>query len=470
MLRPVPAAREPVRELQLLTGYPRTERSGVNTAVAVGNRAQGISAARIAELLTEARTRTLLLIAPVSEADLGRQHDPLMGPIIWDLGHIAHFEELWLLANLEGEVRFGEMPGMFNPFENPRAVRHQLELPTLEDTLAHLADVRVRVLSVLMQIDLDSDRPLLRDGYVYAMVLQHEYQHNETMLQALQLKLGDPYRAPRAIAFPAPTLKLAPGAMAGFAGGRVTIGTDDRTVAYDNERPRHEVDLAPFRIDVAPVTEHEYVAFMDAGGYRERAWWSDAGWAWLHEAQVEAPRYWRRADGGWRVRVMDRERPAGDRPVCHVCAHEAEAYARWQGKRLPTEAEWEVAATWDPERGRARAYPWGDAAPTPLLANLDQLAFDTAPVGTYPANRSPLGCYGMIGDVWEWTASAFGPYPGFTAFPYPEYSEVFLGDEYRVLRGGSWATRTGAVRGTFRNWDYPIRRQIFAGFRCARDG
>jgi iron(II)-dependent oxidoreductase len=167
---------------------------------------------------------------------------------------------------------------------------------------------------------------------------------------------------------------------------------------------------------------------------------------------------------------MDLERPVDpDRPVCHVCYWEAEAFARWAGKRLPTEAEWEVAALWDPAQGRSRRFPWGDEPATPLRANVDQLAFDTAPVGAYPGGASPSGCLGMIGDVWEWTSTTFDAYPGYATFPYPEYSEVFFGDEYRVLRGGSWATRTGAIRGSFRNWDYPIRRQIFSGFRCARD-
>jgi len=168
---------------------------------------------------------------------------------------------------------------------------------------------------------------------------------------------------------------------------------------------------------------------------------------------------------------MDREGPvAPDHPVCHVSFYEAEAFARYSGKRLPTEAEWEVAATWDPVAGAARRFPWGDEPVMSDLANVDQLGFGTAPVGAYSANVSPMGCYGMIGDVWEWTASDFVGYPGFQAYPYPEYSETFFGSEYKVLRGGSWATRPSAVRGTFRNWDYPIRRQIFSGFRCARDG
>jgi iron(II)-dependent oxidoreductase len=156
-------------------------------------------------------------------------------------------------------------------------------------------------------------------------------------------------------------------------------------------------------------------------------------------------------------------------PVIHVCYYEAEAFAKWAGKRLPTESEWEIAASWDPATGESRNYPWGAEEPNECLANLDHLAFDVAPTGAYGRNVSPLGCAGMIGDVWEWTSSDFAGHPGFEAFPYPEYSEVFFGTEYKVLRGGSWATRPGAIRNTFRNWDYPTRRQIFSGFRCARD-
>ncbi|MGH7505723.1 MAG: SUMF1/EgtB/PvdO family nonheme iron enzyme, partial [Longimicrobiales bacterium] len=269
---------------------------------------------------------------------------------------------------------------------------------------------------------------------------------------------------------PPPFMDVAAGAMVCFPGGEVTIGTDDRSAAYDNERPRHAVTLKPFLIDVAPVTRAAYLAFMDDGGYTRRELWTDAGWTWLEDAKVDAPKYWFRDGAGWRVRTMDRVHDAAaDVAVCHVCCHEAEAYARWAGKRLPTEMEWEAAASWDAGRQASRTYPWGDEEPSPLHANLDQLAFEPAPIGSYPRNVSPIGCYGMIGDVWEWTATAFGGYPGYETFPYPEYSEIFFGSEYRVLRGGSWATRAGAVRATFRNWDYPIRRQIFSGFRCARD-
>ncbi len=361
---------------------------------------------------------------------------------------------------------------MYNPFEHPRSTRGALPLPGLAEIRAALDEIRARVFARLATVDPDSDHPLLHDGYVYRMVLQHEYQHNETILQTLQLKRGRPYAPAVRRELPGAVYRPdgAAGDMVRFPGGVVPIGTDDRSAAYDNERPRHGVEVAPFRIDVHPVTNGEFLAFMAAGGYDARELWSEAGWRWRTENAVSAPKYWALREGVWFTRSMDREEPVDpSHPVCHVCWYEAEAYARFVGKRLPTEIEWEVAASWDPATGESRTYPWGEEPPTPSLANLDQLGFGTAPVGAYPLNVSPLGCSGMIGDVWEWTASDFLPWPGFTSFPYREYSEVFFGDEYKVLRGGSWATRPGAIRNTFRNWDYPIRRQIFSGFRCARD-
>lgn len=432
-----------------------------------------LDVAEIADLLMEARSRTLLLIAGVSEEDLRVQHDPLMGPIVWDLGHIAHFEDVWLLESLEAGTDGSEgLRGMYNPFENPREVRAELPLPNLPECLDFMAGMRRAVLDRVPALDLAASDPLLRDGFVFRMVLQHEYQHNETMLQTLQLKGGEPYRPPRGLQHPEPPASegFDDGAMVRFPGGTVEIGTDDHSAAYDNERPLHTVDLAPFWIDRTPVTNAAYARFVDDGGYRTPEFWSDEGRRWLEESGVEAPKHWSRADGRWEVRSMDRVQALDPRsPVCHVCFHEAEAYARFAGKRLPTEFEWEAAATWDPVAGVKRSFPWGEEPATPAVANVDVLAFGTAPVGSYVRNVSPIGCTGMIGDVWEWTSSDFLAYPGYRTFPYPEYSEVFFGDEYKVLRGGAWATRGGAIRGTFRNWDFPIRRQIFGGLRCARD-
>jgi iron(II)-dependent oxidoreductase len=421
--------------------------------------------------LDEARARTLLLIETVSEADLLAQHDPLMGPILWDLGHIAHFEALWLDRNLDGKVEFVEMPGMYNPFEYPRRVRGTLPLPSLRSTLAAMNEIRARVLERLERVDLESADPLVAHGYVYQMVLQHEYQHNETMLQTLQLKLGAPYAPAVRRRLPIRTSPNdATDGMVRIDADAAWIGTDDRTRAYDNERPRMRVAPKAYWIDRTPVTNGVFIAFIEDGGYRRPDLWSEAGLLWLRESRAEAPKYWWREEGSWMRRSMNHvARPDPRAPVIHVCYHEAEAFARWAGKRLPTEAEWEIAAGWDAATARQRLYPWGDEEPDESAANLDQLAFDVAPVGAYPGNVSASGCYGMIGDVWEWTSTDFHGYTGFEAFPYPEYSEVFFGTEYKVLRGGAWATRPGVIRNTFRNWDYPIRRQIFSGFRCARD-
>jgi gamma-glutamyl hercynylcysteine S-oxide synthase len=394
-----------------------------------------------------------------------------MSPILWDLGHIAHFEELWLTRNLDGPIEFVEMPGLYNPFEHPRKERGKLALPALAHCLEVMEEIRGRVLERLTTVDLDSAGPLLREGYVYRMVLQHEYQHNETILQTLQLKKGKPY-VPRLRTRKTAAASSAarPGLMTLFPGGTVEIGTADRSSAYDNERELHQITLAPYWIDVHPVTNGEFSEFMASGGYSRRELWSKAGWAWLQESGAMAPKYWECIDGVWLSRSMDHVGPVNSlQPVCHVCYYEAEAFARYAGKRLPTEAEWEAAASWDPVTGGKRDYPWGDDPASSERANVDQLSFGTAPIGAYEGNVSPIGCQGMIGDVWEWTASDFLAYPGFQSFPYPEYSEAFFGSEYKVLRGGSWATRPGAIRNTFRNWDYPIRRQIFSGFRCARD-
>jgi iron(II)-dependent oxidoreductase len=253
-------------------------------------------------------------------------------------------------------------------------------------------------------------------------------------------------------------------------GGPFIMGTDDRRVAYDNERFPHEIDLPSFWIDTAPVTNGAYLEFVESGGYERPELWAPDGQAWLRDSKAFAPQFWQRRDGGWEINTFGFWLPLNpNQPVQHVCYWEADAYARWAGKRLPTEAEWEKAASWDPATKRKRVYPWGDETPAPEHANLDQQTWQPAEVGAYPAGASAYGCQQMMGDVWEWVSSDFLAYPGFQAFPYREYSEVFFGSEYKVLRGGSWAVRPGVIRNTFRNWDYPIRRQIFSGFRCARD-
>jgi iron(II)-dependent oxidoreductase len=421
----------------------------------------------VATELEAARRRSLDLLAPLPEAHLVRQHSPLMSPLVWDLAHVGNYEEQWLLRAVGGPAVRPDCDGIYDAFRHPRRDRPSLALLGPAEARAYIATVRDQVLDLLDRVELDPAQPLLDEAFVYGMVVQHEHQHDETILATLQLMDGEGYR-PDAHASPSghPVTQ----AEVRVDGGVFTMGTSTEPWAYDNERPAHDVDLPPFFIDAAPVTNRAYAEFVDDAGYHERRWWTDAGWAWRQEAGLEHPEFWQRAgDGAWaRTRFGWVEDLAPDQPVQHVCWYEADAFARWTGKRLPTEQEWEKAASWEPA-GHKRRYPWGDDPPDATRANLGQRHFGPAGVGAYPDGISPWGCHQMVGDVWEWTASDFTPHPGFASFPYREYSEVFWGPDYKVLRGGSWATHPSAIRTTFRNWDYPIRRQIFAGFRCARD-
>ena len=423
----------------------------------------------IAARLAAVRERTELLISVLDWETLRRQQIPILSPMVWDLGHIGHFEEEWLSQRLTGRDPLHDgFAAMFDPLVNPRPTREALPLPDRAQLAGYLRRVRQRTLDTLERIRVADDPDLLSDGLVYELVAEHEEQHQETLLQAMQVLRRPAYPAP-ARRSPPPVAER-PEGMVAVPAGPFEMGRDAGGFAYDNERPRHRLELGDFEIDRTPVTHGDYLEFVEAGGYRSARYWSAAGWEWCRQRGARAPRNWTRREDGWWVRFMDRELPLpAEVPVAHVCYWEAEAYARFAGKRLPTEAEWEKAALWDPRAGRARRYPWGDEPPEPHRANLDQLIFEPAPIGSYPEGVSAYGVHQLAGDVWEWTSSDFAPYPGFVAFPYREYSEIFFGSEYKVLRGGSWATRPGVARGTFRNWDYPIRRQIFAGFRCARD-
>jgi gamma-glutamyl hercynylcysteine S-oxide synthase len=397
---------------------------------------------RVAVELETVRRRSLDLLAPLDDGALVRQHSPLMSPLVWDLAHVGNYEDLWLLGRRVGK-RYDDL---YDAFRHSRRDRPSLPILGPDAARAYLHEVRGRVLDVLAKAELDDD------AFLYGMVVQHEHQHDETMLATLQLMDGDGYR-PDAVPPPPAAVAPDPDDEVLVPGGPFTMGTDTEPWAYDNERPAHPVDVAPFFIDTTPVTNAAFAAYLD------------------EVDDAEPPLFWRREGrGSWsRLRFGRWEDVAPDEPVQHVSWHQADAYARWRGKRLPTEAEWEKAAAWDPATGHTRRYPWGDEAPTTRHANLGQRHYGPAPVGAYPHGASAVGCLAMVGDVWEWTSSDFAPYPGFRSFPYREYSEVFFGSEYKVLRGGSWATHPTAVRTTFRNWDYPVRRQIFAGFRCARD-
>ena len=427
----------------------------------------------IARELIGARQRTALLTDSVDEADLVRQHSPLMSPLVWDLAHIANQEELWLLREVGGrESMRPEIDPLYDAFEHPRAERPSLPLLPPAEARAYGREVRGRVLDLLERARFESPAGggprLLGQGFAFGMIAQHEVQHDETMLITHQIRQGAPVLAAAAPG-PAPADALRLPAEVAVPGGPFTMGTSAEPWALDNERPAHTVHVAPFFLDTTPVTCGAYAEFIADGGYDDPRWWAEAGWDHRQRAGLSAPLYWSRDGAQWVRTVFGVTEPVRpEEPVLHVCWYEADAYARWAGRRLPTEAEWEKAARFDPATGLSRRYPWGNAEPDGAQANLGQQFLRPAPAGSYPGGAAPCGARQLIGDVWEWTSSDFLPYPGFTAWPYKEYSEVFFGPEYKVLRGGSFAVSPVACRGTFRNWDYPIRRQIFAGFRTAR--
>jgi iron(II)-dependent oxidoreductase len=422
--------------------------------------------ARVAAELERTRVRTALLTDPVDDDDLVRQHSPLMSPLVWDLAHVGNQEELWLVRDVGGrEPVRRDIDELYDAFRHPRADRPQLPLLGPAEARGYVRTVRDKVLDLLDTVPLEGRR-LTTDGFAFGMIVQHEQQHDETMLATHQLRVGAAVLdAPPP---PAATVRVTGEVL--IPGGPFTMGTSTDAWALDNERPAHAVDLPAFFIDAACVTNGEYARFIAEGGYDEPRWWSPAGWRHRVTAGLAAPMHWQRDGDGWLYTRFGRTEPVRpDEPVVHVCWYEAEAYAAWAGRRLPTEAEWEKAARFDATTGRSLRYPWGDESPQPHHANLGQRQLAPAPAGAYPAGASRAGVHQLMGDVWEWTSSDFVGYPGFAAFPYREYSEVFFGSAYKVLRGGSFGTDPAACRATFRNWDYPIRRQIFSGFRCARD-
>jgi iron(II)-dependent oxidoreductase len=427
------------------------------------------------EALASTRTRTLALIGGLSESELSTVVDPLLSPLIWDLGHIARFEQLWLLE--DGARSSGDV---YDPFENPRSTRGDLALMSPEQCLEQLERVRGYVVERL-----DSFDPMLVE-----LVIQHEQQHNETMLQLLRqldgyvppAELTDQFTSPvaakrvrlRDTASRAYRRLAGESRWIGISPGNYLIGADQSgPLTYDNERGAHRHPIGGFEIAARPVTCAEYAEWIAAGGYQDRTAWSVLGWTWL-TAQgpgfSNAPGGWWLEDGIWMHGGFGPPRPVDfSAPVCHLSWFEADAYARAHDARLPTEFEWEVAAAFDAGGGADsphRRFPWGDQPWRPGMANLDQLAFGTVTVGSFEGGPGPVD---MLGQVWEWTSSEFSAYPGYSPFAYADYSQPFFDSGFRVLRGGSWATRARSVSNHFRNWELPQRRQLFAGLRLARD-
>jgi ergothioneine biosynthesis protein EgtB len=417
-------------------------------------------------MLCDARQRTLDLVSDLTGEQMNVPLMDIINPPVWEMGHVAWFQERWALRHLRG---FDSIRPDADSFWDSAAVAHdtrwELPLPSRDETLAYMQNVLDRVLE-----SLDRQKDTSRDEtYFHWLVAMHEDMHGEALAYTRQT-LG--YPAPRlSNADAAPPLAPAQDVSdedVFVSGGVYRLGADrGQALVFDNEKWAHTRELQPFAMARTAVTNGQFVQFVDDGGYHREEFWSEEGWEWRKRSSASSPVYWTAAGKKWLIRQFDQTVPlAPDLPVIHVNWYEADAYCRWAGRRLPTEAEWEMAAT---GLDRKRRFPWGDQPPTPERAHLDGCVTGCIPAGALEEGESPFGCRQMIGNVWEWTASDFLPYPGFIVDPYKEYSEPWFGSERKVLRGGCWATRSRLIRNTYRNYFTKDRRDILAGFRtCAR--
>lgn len=417
--------------------------------------------------MRSARDRTLQICAIVRGEELLGPMLPIVNPFLWEVGHVGWFYERFALRLLDGRPWIlGNSEQLYNSSAIPHDVRWGLPLPDLDATLGYLERVQQA-----MEERLTSDLASEADTYHTLLTLFHEDMHGESFAWNRQT---------HGWAMPQPELEQVgggpcpgdvevPGCI--HALGSVNDGTQ---FVFDNQKWAHDVVVKPFQIARAPVTNEAFAAFVDDGGYRERRWWSEAGWRWRAQAEANHPVYWTQDPSGWFVRLYDRVLPLpAHQPVVHVAWYEAEAYCRWAGRRLPTEAEWEVAASRVPTSNGElapgkRRFPWGGTPPVAEQANLDARHLGCVEVGAFAGADSPLGCRQMIGNVWEWTQTPFAPFPGFSPDSYADYSVPWFEDGRKVLRGGCWTTRSRMIDNEYRNYFTPDRRDIFAGFRtCA---
>lgn len=435
----------------------------------------------LATMLIDARQRSLALMHDILDA---REFGPrlaIVNPPLWELGHLGFFHDYFALRGLYElpDYQLADADRLFDSSSIAHDDRWTLPLPSREATLDYLSRVEQAMLERLPEGQASEAQ-----SYVYQLTALHEDMHGEAFLYTRQT-LGDPSPA---LGNPPPDQR--PGEVAAgplsadvaIPGGRHLLGSDDSvTFRFDNEKPPMTVEVAPFRIARAPVTNADFAAFVADGGYARRELWSDAGWQWCEQQGLHAPIYWRKTqalapgNSGWEERRFDRWLPlAPHQPVANVNWYEAEAWCRWAGRRLPTEAEWEVAASREPtDDGKSlspgkRRYPWGEAPPEGRLANLDAWRLGRVEVAAFAEGDSAFGCRQMLGNVWEWTASQFGPFPGFKPELYQDYSAPWFSEGRYVLRGGAWATRSRLIHNGYRNFFTPDRRDILAGFRtCA---
>lgn len=426
--------------------------------------------------LHEARARLLELVSDLDDQQMIGPQLAIVNPLRWEIAHVAHFQEFWLLRHLRGydpvhTVARLDSDKLYDSARVHHDTRWDLPLPSKQRTIDYTQRILDQVTEEVLKKPARPDAVGYDDNYFLHLSLLHEDMHNEAITYTRQT-----------LGYGAPLLRHLDGEMesqreseteslgdAFIPGGTFKLGSDaDSGFVFDNELSAHDVTVAPFAISRTATSNAEFLVFVEEGGYRCREFWSDEGWRWRENVKAERPVYWRQADGEWQRRVFDqwiKIEPA--LPVVHVNWFEANAYCRWAGRRLPTEAEWELAASSDKRKDK-RKYPWGNESPTAERANLDWQAGGLLPVDALPAGDSAFGVRQMIGNVWEWTATDFAPFDGFALGPYKEYSAPWFGD-HKVLRGGCWATRSRLIRNGYRNFYKPDRRDVWAGFRtCAR--
>jgi len=418
--------------------------------------------------LIDARRFELELFDGVADAQLLGEQAHFLEPPIWEIGHVGWFQEYWILRNLDGAgPLLPGSDGIYDSFNVSYRLRWNHRYPSRSETLDYIARVLERSVGRI-----ESREPTEEERYFYTLVALHEDMHAENLtliLQTLGFSRPGLSSFERAARDPPVDEAYQPKDVA-VPGGTFELGASrNEPFVFDNEKWAHPVEVAPFRISSTPVTNAQFQAFVDSGGYRRRELWGARGWDWRRRARIDGPLFWIKEERGWCERLFDEVvvlRPW--HPVACVSWWEAEAFCKWAHRRLPTEAEWEMAASLDPGTGARRRFPWGDTLPLPEQANLDYRAAGTVDVRALPAGDSALGCRQMIGNVWEWVVDTFGPYPGFVCDPYKEYSQPYFGTK-KVLKGGCWATRSRLIRNTWRNFYMRQRRNIFAGFRtCAQ--
>jgi ergothioneine biosynthesis protein EgtB len=438
----------------------------------------------ISDLYRSVRMRTLEIVAPLEIEDYVIQTAEFMSPPRWHIGHTSWFFETVLRKYQPGYKIYSEdFLFFFNSYYEgfgeriERQKRGTRSRPTVAETKKYRAHIDEQMARFIERVsDRDDAQEILS---IVRLGLEHEMQHQELLVYDIKHLLVDQFDAPMK---PAPASIETVTGMVKIEGGLFELGFGERgsspTVregvndfAWDNEKPQHKVFLQDFLIDRAPVSNGAYLEFMNAGGYKDFRWWHSAGWEKVNTENWQAPLYWEQQSGEWMIRDFGGLHQATEKlnePVTHVSFLEASAYAKWAGKRLPTEAEWEKAATLSPSSNAKQEFPWGDSPPDESRANLFENGFwNVAPIGSFPEGQSAYGCQQMIGDVWEWTTSDYTPYPGFKS-EFDEYNDKwFVGQ--KVLRGGSFATPQIHIRSTYRNFFYPHERWMIAGFRCAKD-